>query len=404
MPQSKLICLSLAAFTALSIGFPALGYDDDTTINKISMDKENFLDIKAYQPRKSQDYQWYDATTGARIYAGSLDHDDLYQLTEYKLQSDLSEYFIARITSAQEDFYAIKPFPLPILEAQVFPMGENLGVSLLGTIAYDKRQSDMGGAISWGRQPWNYTRLTWMKVDAMYNRKNHFDESYYSDTPTTTQLEGAYVLQNKHIIRYTFSLDSTLELITPENQGTFRHKGNSYHAMYDYRFKQTEIVGITVRGFAMEKSSRQTDLNQDQDTRFTTVDLYWADLDRDRERRMGLQVDSLHNQFNDYVDPANSLEYGLDTIQLYGTHRFPFTTHTAWDLGVHLAWAMEEKLWTPPEYSDEQNDSFQGKFRTGFEYFALDRKSFFQINISVELDNLIDSPINGGAASFQKVF
>ncbi|WP_455212250.1 hypothetical protein, partial [Kaarinaea lacus] len=214
----------------------------------------------------------------------------------------------------------------------------------------------------------------------------------------------AYILQNKHIIRYTLALDSPLELITPETQGTFKHEGYRYDLLYDYKLNQQELVGITIQGFKQEKSSEESGLHQDQNTTFTTIDVYWADLDPDRERRLGLQLDALHNEFNDYLDENNSLEYGLDTVQLYGTQRFPFSLHMAWDFGVHLAWAMEEKQYSPPARTDEQNDSFQGKFRSGFEYFSLDRKSVLQIHLSIELDKLSRSPLNGGGASFQKVF
>ncbi len=388
----------------LNVSCAVWAFDDDKSINRISLDKENFLDIKAYQPRKSLQYQWFDSTNGARIFSGSLDQDRLYALSEFKFQSDLSEYVTARIQTKQEVFYAIKPYPLPMLEAQVFPWAKNIGISLLGTTPYDKRQADLGTAISWGRQPWDYTRLSWVKVDSEYNRKNPFDESYYTKNPTTTELEGAYKIQAKHIIRYSFALDSALELITPETQGIFNHKGYRYNFLYDYKLNQRALVGITIRGFKEEKSSDETGLHQDQDTAFTTVDVYWADLDRDKERRLGLQLDALNNRFNDYIDPDNSLEYSLDTVQLYGSHRFPYGQHSAWDFQVQLAWAMEEKLYTPPERADEQNNSFQGKFRTAFEYFTLDRKSVFQIYLGLELDNLLKSPLNGGGGSFQKVF
>jgi hypothetical protein len=404
MSQIKPVQRTFLVLIIFIFANPLWAFDDDRTINKISLDKENFLDIKAYQPRKSLQYQWYDAVNGARIFGGSLDHNHMYALSEYKFQSDLSDYVTARITAEQEVFYAIKPYPLPLLEAQVFPWAGNIGISLLGTTPYDKRQADLGAAVSWGRLPWNYTRLSWVKVDSEFNRKNDFDESYYTKNPTTTELEGAYIIQNKHILRYALAVDSALELITPETQGTFKHKGYHYDLLYDYKLNQQALVGITISGFKQKKSSDEAGSHQDQDTNITTVDVYWADLDRDKERRLGLQLDTLNNRFNDYIDANNSLEYSLDTLQLYGTHRFPYGPHMAWDFGVHLAWAMEEKFYTPPEKADEQNDSFQGKFRTGFEYFSSDRKSVLQFHFSLELDNLFQSPINGGGGSFQKVF
>jgi len=401
---AKTTLLGALEAVILGVSGPLWAFDDDKTINKIILDKENFLDIKAYQPRKSLDYQWYDSINGARVFGGSLDHNSLYALTELKFQSDLSQYVTTRIQAKQEVFYAIKPFPQPVLEIQVFPWAKNIGVSILGTTPYDKRQADLGVAVSWGRQPWNFTQLRWIKVDSEYNRKNPFDDSYYNENPTTTELEGAYKIQTKHIIRYSFSVDSPLEFITPEIDGTFKQKGYRYNFLYDYQLNDQKLVGITARGFKEEKSSDEIDLHQDQNTTFTSIDVYWADVNPDKERRLGLQIDTLNNRFNDHIDAGNSLKYSLDTLQLYGTRRVPYGAHTAWDFGVHLAWAMEEKLFTPPESADEQNDSFQGKFRTSFEYFSLDRKSALQLHMSFELDNLLKSPLNGGGASFQKVF
>lgn len=382
----------------------AKAYDEDRTVDRITLDKENFLDIKAYQPRKSLDYQWYDSLNGARIYGGSLDQDRLYLLSGFKFQSDLSNYVTTRIHADQEDFLAVEPYPLPQLEIETFPWAGKLGVSLLGAAAYDKRQADLGGAITWGRQPWNYTRLAWLKVDAMYNRKNSFDESYYSQDPTTTQLQGAYLLAGKHRLRYSLAVDSPSTLITPQTQGVFQQKGYRYELLYDYRLDKQYIVGSTVHGFQKHKSVDQTAQHQSQDTIFTSIDVYWANLDRAREQRIGLQFDGINSDFLDYLDASHSIAYSLQTLQLYGSQHLPYGPHTAWDFGVYLGWAMENKNYATAGLANEDNNSFQGKFRTGFEYHSLDRKSVLLLNFSLELDNLFQSPLNGGSASFQKVF
>jgi len=385
----------------------AWAYDDAKTVDRIILDKENFLDIKAYQPHKSQEYQWYDSTNAIRVYSGSLDQDRLYMLSGFKFQSDLSDHVTTRIHSEQEEFLAIEPVPLPQMEIEVFPLGNELGVSLLGTAAYDKRQADLGGAVSWGRQPWNYTRLAWLKVDAMYNRKNDFDSSYYSTDPATTQLQGAYRLAGKHRIRYSLAVDSASALVTPQSQGQgqreFRQKGYRYNFLYDYQLDSGHVAGTSIHGFEKHKSLEQPAQHQSQDTLFTSIDVYWANPDLNRERQIGLQLDRISSGFLDYIDAGNSIDYSLKTVQLYGTQRLPYGPHTAWDFGVYLGWAMEDKIYATAR-ANEDNNSFQGKFRTGFEYRSLDRKSVLSLNFSLELDNLLQSPLNGGSASFQKVF
>ena len=151
---------------------PVLAFDNDFEINDINLDEENFIDIKAHRFRKSLEYQWFDNITAWRITGASLDSDLTFLQTELKLQHELSEFVNVRLEIEQEVFYADKEFPLPTTEVEFYPWAGNLGFSLLGTPAYEKREMDLGIALIWGRRPWNYTRFEYLDVDALYNQKN----------------------------------------------------------------------------------------------------------------------------------------------------------------------------------------------------------------------------------------
>jgi hypothetical protein len=199
-------------------------------------------------------------------------------------------------------------------------------------------------------------------------------------------------------------VDTASTLTTPQNQGAFEQKGYRYRLLYDYQLDSQHIAGTTVHGFEKHKSVDQTAQHQTQDTVFSSIDLYWANLDREWEQRIGLQFDGINSDFRDYIDISRSIEYSLQTLQLYATQHLPYGPHTAWDFGVHLGWAMEDKIYPTGSNANEDNNSFQGKFRSGFEYHSTNRKSVLILNLSLELDNLLRSPLNGGSASFQKVF
>jgi hypothetical protein len=50
------------------------------------------------------------------------------------------------------------------------------------------------------------------------------------------------------------------------------------------------------------------------------------------------------------------------------------------------------------------HDSLEAKFRMGFEYASSDGRNSLQFNISLNLDDLINDPGDGGGMSFQSVF
>ena len=50
------------------------------------------------------------------------------------------------------------------------------------------------------------------------------------------------------------------------------------------------------------------------------------------------------------------------------------------------------------------NDTTEAKLRFGFEYSSSDGRNSLQFNISLNLDDPIDDPGDGGAISFQSTF
>ena len=76
----------------------------------------------------------------------------------------------------------------------------------------------------------------------------------------------------------------------------------------------------------------------------------------------------------------------------------------AWDLGLYIGDVEEKHNYLYDDSRDILNESVQAKFRMGFVYSSSDGRSSLQLNVSLNLDDPIDDPGDGGGISFQTVF
>ena len=394
--------ISIALTVAIQ---PALAFDDDFEINDINLKKENFLDIKAHRYRKSLEYRWFDNTSGWRINIASTSSDLAFVQTELKLQSELSEYVDIRLNVEQEVFYADKDFPLPTAEAVIYPWAGNFGFSLLGTPAHEKREMDLGIAVIWGRRPWNYTRFEYLEVDRFYNEKNISDNTFYSKEPIAMKLEGAYQFRDHYKLRFAISRDKPLKLIDTDNNGIFKHEASDYYLLFDYQPVPDSVIGITINGFTLDKSSLKTGQDQQQATDYISADVYLVrGMGKFYELRVGTQYDYIRNNIRDFITSSNDLDYTMKTLQVYATAFHPFNEHMAWDLGLYVGQVEEQQNYLQDIDRDTLDDVTEAKFRIGFEYSSSDGHNTLQFNISLNLDDPIKDPGDGGAISFQSVF
>ena len=397
---------SLLLIDALSlITLPALAFDKDFEINDINLNEENFLDIKAHRFRKSLEYAWFDSTSAWRITSASLDQDLAFVQTELKLQQALSEYVNIRLDMAQEIFYADKELPLPSTELEIFPWAGDIGFSVLGTPTYDKRDLDLGMAVTWGRRPWNYTRFEYVDTDMLYNQKNVADNTYYTTNPRILKLEGAYQFEEHYKLRFHIKQETPLERVDPDNNGLFKYEASDYFLLLDYQPTADSVIGITINGFTLDKSRSETEQDQQQATDYISADIYWVrGMGKQYELRLGTQYDHINNNIRDLITSSNNLDYYMKTLQVYTTAYHPFNEHMAWDLGFYIGQAKEEQIYLQDPGRNTLNDDVQAKFRMGFEYSSSDGRSALQFNISLNVDALFSDPGDGGGISFQTVF
>ncbi len=219
------------------------------------------------------------------------------------------------------------------------------------------------------------------------------------------KLEGAYHIGDHYKLRFAVQRDESLELIDPDTNGRFNHEGNDYSLLFDYLPMPDSVIGVTVDGFTQDKSNSQSGENQSQATDYFSVDAYWVQgMGKLYEFRLGTQYDQITNDIRDFITPGNNLDYFMDTLQLYTTVYHPFNEHMAWDLGLHVGQVEEKQDYLQDDTRDTINEGVQAKFRMGFEYSSADGLSSLQVNLSLNVDDLIDDPGDGGGISFQSVF
>jgi hypothetical protein len=394
------------AILVLIIPGKIFAFDDDFSLNEPDFKKENLLDIKAYQFRKSLQQQWYETENGWRATGGSLDSKRLFLQTEIRLKQTLSNALDVRLSMEQEEFYAIKPFPHPLIELASHPWSIPFEISFLGTAAFDKRQADLGVAFGLGKRPRDYLRFAWLEQDYYYNTKNVFDASRYIDKPKTAILEGAHKLfQDKLRVRFVLKHFLPLKFVFNDQVRTFEHEGDDYKLMLDYQYRNNALYGLTYRGFNIDKALDEMSRSRKQTLSFTVMDFYWHSTRINTyEIDLGAEWDKFGNQFRVLTNQSDSYDYYLRTWQLYGILHHDYAPHKGWEYGLYIGRVKETKNFLISTNRDKKEFDVETKLRTSWEYHSKDKKNTLMFHFTVNVDNILIDPGDGAGMTYQAIF
>lgn len=400
MKALRLIVCLLSSLSVLS----AQAYDDDDSINQPDFRAENFLDIKAYEFRKRVEEEWHAASSGWRMAGGSLATDLSYIDSEIRLSRDLSETFSIRLRHDHQAYYVKKPTQHPLLELAVRPWRSEFEFSLLGTAAYDKRQSDLGFAVSYGDQQKDFLRVHWLSVDHYYDSKNYLDDGYYQRQPETVGVQAARRL-GQWQLRLSAQSDADLKRVTPAKSETFQHQGDSLELMLDYHYAKNSLLGFSYRSWQMDKALTTSSTNHSQAMSHYVFDLYWLRPYRWLEElTLGMRLDQFTNELRDLNNSTQDYNYSFDTVQLYAMAQHTYSQHAAWGVGIYLGSVKENKDYLLDTGDGNAGSDSQGKLRTSWEYFSQDKRDRFSVHLTFNLDDLRDDPGDGAGLSYQGLF
>ena len=327
--------LIISLFCCLTVPL-AWGFDNDLAINEPNFKPENFLDYKAYEFRKSVSEQWYTSANGWRIAGGSLSEDIAFIDSEIRLQQRLSPHLTVRLNLREDTYYARKPLQYPLLEIAVRPWQQPLDISLLGTTAFDKRQSELGVALTLGELQADHLRLSSISVDHYYNDKNLFDASYYEQKPHTLALQAAYRFAHWQTRLYA-EQNKQLRFIMPDTGSAFEYEGDSLELIIDYHIAPRSIGGMSLKVWEVDKSLQEAALHRQQSLRHQQLDLYWLrPWATATEITLGMRFDQFDNRLRNLTTSTGHYDYRFTTWQLYGIYHKDYSPHAGWGLGLYL--------------------------------------------------------------------
>ncbi len=379
---------------------------DEKTIDDVRLYDETFLDINANAFRKSLDVAWLDTLSGWRMGGGSTATDYLFLQTHLKLNHQLSETFNFGLDLRQDDFYTSKPLEPPLIFADVYPFkSTDIGLSFLGTAMVDKRESDLGFAITLGRRPRDYLRFSWLSMDHYYNEKNGLDDSYYQEPAEKMMLEGLYNIGKHWELYFDLVRQTPSDFVVDDQVTHFENEFYNYQMSVFYHFGPHQFAGINLRAMNKVKSLFDTASSDVQEVDYQMADIYWVKgAGREYELTLGLRYDDFDEQFRNLQNQADDYDFKLWTTQAYSALYHSYSVHQAWDIGLYMGWSERDKIYLASTNPDDLNEGVQAKLRGSWEYHSADRKSQLVFSFSLNLDDLVDDPTDGGGIYFQTLF
>jgi len=387
----------------------AWGFDGDISIDAPNFKQENFLDIQANVPRPSERLQWLDTENGIQVGGASTDSHRLAYYEEVRLKHALSPNFNMHFLLQERSFYHIIPGPRPLFElaykTPYAPLDLPIEVSVVGTPAYDKRQGDLGMAVSLGLRPQNYLRFQWIRQDLFYNEKNVFDDSRYQRYPILLQLEGDFRLDEQLRLHAQLHQSRPLQFSDPEQSLLFRHRSDDGSLALEYFFNQSSWVGMELGRSFVRKSLIDTTRNHGQRLQYDWLELYWDRTPSPgREWVVGARYDRFTNDLNDNDHVWLSEDYLYRVGQLYSTYYFSYVPNRALEYGLYVGEAREQRVRSALNYETRDQQNIESKLRVGWEYFATDQSSRWLVFLSLNLDDPINDPGDGGGMNYQLSF
>ncbi len=388
----------------------SLAFDDDRTLSFPDFNRENFLDISGYQYRKQLDDEWQASDNGFRLAGGSLGQDYLYTIMDFKFRNHINPVTEFRLSSQQHAFYTNKPIYHQV-EIGVRPQPW-LYLSFFGSPTYDKRSSDMGGALEIGVRPQNYFRFAYVRHDVFYNDKNALDDAFYHQIPIERQLEWVTQFNDAIKVKLYLIEDNYFSQILATdllgNQGVFDHQGDSGQLEVDYLFVHDELFGVKVVGFNVEKGLNTIENYRRQEFKYLSVSSFYIfpvkNPNEKSELTLGMRTDQLNYDTKNLLDNSASVTRDFYTSQIYGILLVPHRSWLNFEYALHLGYAILQSDFINLVGGEAKDAGVESKFRFSMELISEDKDNSLMFSSNWNLDDLQGQFWDGGHISFQGRF
>lgn len=390
--------LTISLFLGIAGFQPAKAFDGEFSLTPPRLLMENFLDIKAYELQAVEQRNWKPFYNGFRMTGGSLDKERAYLETEFHLTESLSQRLSASIHFEDSNFHYPKPTPLPL--AELAWGHKNWQIAFLGTPVYDKRQADLGWAFILGEYGKNFIRASVLSVDHYYNHKNDYDNSRYLDHALEWRLIAHL---DRKPVRINLDLQRTPPFTFQFDAGDLFHYRDWFLSLNGEYQWQDRFVGVRLRGDKNIKDIQDGVLQDQYQQRFVQGDVYIDNLRwKDWPVTLGLRYDRFVYTYDRQIALPNQQNFYLKTAQLYGIIKMGNLQAYHADLGLYLG-RIRSRIDDDVDTSKQRNlVDWQAKLRTGMAVKGPSGK--LTLNISFNLDRIVEDPLDGGGISYQRFF
>lgn len=395
------VCLFLlAAFAATA----RAQFNGSFAIDKVRLNRENWLDWRAYQP--PVDWRWdaYRAPNAFQASAGSLSMVRFYETDNVRLEKDLGAY--ATFLYSQSETSLFRTDPLYQEVEMRFGAGGLYG-SIVGFPKGDKALSNMGGAAAWGkRTDANTVRLSVVEEQALFNEKTD-TTARYRHAPILNRLQARFSPQERLVAEVDYRDEPTAVLVSPDLAERQIYRSQKLDAWADWWVNKRWMLGVTVSDNT-ERRQLVPDAGSATPAQQQGLTWGWSELHAlavlpGGDRLTLALVDSELDNVIRSSDPLSAWRFRLRTTQAYGLWEIVHSPWLHWTVSLQVGEVRLLKPSSPNERERNDTATIQGKAGLGILLTEAQSYRFWFLSTWAN-DAISGQKWDGGNIQFQLFF
>lgn len=384
-------------------------FDGNFEIERHYLAIENFLDWKAYQPPISWKYEWALTPVGMQASVGSISMEEFYTYYDIRFTRDLGAWVSFYFNQTETSFYRKET----AYQEVEFRFGKTYALSLIGFPSHDKKNAQMGYALSRGkRYSTSVVRISSIDQYFFYNEKNIDTEKNtrvdeYKKTPTFNRLELQFFSPESHMLQLDAKQVTKTELESENPQKTSTYESTGYSFTLDWIEQNSWILGISGYGHGeyreqIPESPAADNPDLKQDLMLQWLDLYFHTVLSEKNiLTIGILGSKFNNQINSSF-PESEYDCLFTTAQIYGVWKRKRSDWFQWVFSMQAGDAVLQKDYIGIE---ETIDDHTTELKAGVGVI-LTRQDNYRLfaNTTWDLDIFQTRQWDGGNVQLQIVF